>query len=226
MRKTSLTVLFGVVAALVAMMLVASSPADAALPGKVAWLGSPINGYVSSSPSTHHVVYGGQWSVDIRPPNATDSPSVNVYVAVDPQRDPHLSTRILSVGYACGAMYSGESAASRLSRGGKRVTVGVYYDTTRIGTIYYAHVNTSRAIGSYNVAISRWGGSVGILGHYSKVKKPNGTYCWTAPHTHVEAGNASGLSCYWSGLTTVGRAVALHQYLGYVGYNSPTRTCP
>lgn len=225
-----------IVVSIVALMTVMAAsiglagPAAAAPPGKVAWLGSPIDGSVTSPPKSHHVPYGGQWALDIG--TSATSPTAKVYVAVDPSRDPRLSTKILRVEYACAAMPwdsangSSQTHARRLSRGGKKVTVGVYFDGSQIGTVYYAHLDTSRAIGAYNTTINRWGGSLGTVGTYKKVVNPvNGKYCWDGRHVHVEVKNVSGQSCYWSGLT-VGRKLSASNYLGYVGYQSPTRACP
>lgn len=214
---------FAFIFSLLAALSGVANPAGAAPSGLVAWVGSPIVGTVSSAPP-HTQPYGEQWALDIRRSSSAD---VKVYVAADPARDPRISTRILRVSYACGAK-AGETAAQRLARGGKRVLVGVYYDysstTSRrlIGYIDYSHVNTSRAIGDYNVAVSRWGGSVGTMGtNYIS------NSCWTGPHVHLGMRNTSGTSCYWAGLTT-GRGLSTSQYIGYLGYNNgtPVRACP
>ena len=219
MRKLVISCL-GLAAACI-LTLAQATIADAAPAGQVAWVGSPIAGAVSSPPTSHSPKYGGQWAVDI---STTSAQSANVYVAVDPTRDPHLSTRIVSVNYACGPI-SGETAANRLARGGKMVTVGVYYDGTQIGRLNYAHLDSPLAIGNYNTALSRWGGSLGTVGSYKVQKKPDGTYCWTGRHVHFESQNLSGTSCYWSGLSK-DAALPQHSYLGYVGYRSPAKACP
>ncbi len=213
-----------VISALVGM----SGIADAAPSGRVAWIGSPIKGSVSSAPASHIRSYGGQWAVDL----ATNSAqTARVYIAVDARRDPRLSTKITEVSYACAAIPwdsaagASKTAARRLSRGGKRVVVGVYFDGALIGRISYAHVDNGLALGTHNRPVNRWGGSVGTVGTYKNIRKPDGSSCWTGRHLHLEAGNASGRSCFWSGLTA-GRARATGGYLGYVGYNSPARACP
>jgi hypothetical protein len=194
------------------------STASAAPSGQVAWIGSPVAGTVSSTPSNHAPAYGAQWATDIE----TYDQAVNVYVAADPGRDPNLSARILSVDYACGPI-PGESSAGRLARGGKRVMIGVYYSGALIGRLYYAHVETNLPVGNHNVTVSRWGGTVGTVGSYRAQKKPDGSYCWTGRHVHFEASNQVGLSCYWSGLSA---RISRNQYIGYVGYKSPTKACP
>jgi hypothetical protein len=92
-------------------------------------------------------------------------------------------------------------------RGGKKVVIEVKYNGAAIGRITYAHLDTSLGIGYYSTTIGRWGGTLGTVGNYQVVRKPDGTYCWKGRHVHVEAGNLNGgLSCYWSGLNTFGRA--------------------
>lgn len=203
------------------MLAVSVLNAAAAPSGPAAWIGSPISGTVSSTPRTHHVVYGGQWAVDIK-----GSGTAKLYLAKTYAADSRISARIIQVGYACGAI-SGETSTRRLQRGGKKVVIEVKYDKTKIGKITFAHLNTSLGIGWYSASIKRWGGPLGTVGSYTKVRKPDGTYCWTGQHVHVEAGNLNGgLSCYWSGLNTLGRVRNASQYLGYVGYKSSTLKCP
>jgi hypothetical protein len=202
------------------MLAVSVLSAAAAPSGPAAWIGSPISGSVSSTPSTHKTSYGGNWSVDIK-----GSGTAKLYLAKSYAEDSRISARIIEVNYACGAI-SGESSSQRLARGGKKVVIEVKYDSTRIGKITFAHLDTSLGIGSYSTSISRWGGTLGTVGNYKAVRKPDGTYCWTGQHVHVEAGNLNGgLSCYWSGLNTSGRSLSASQYLGYVGYRSSTVIC-
>jgi hypothetical protein len=224
MRRTTI---FGVMAAVFASTLAVAGSAAAAPAGRVAWLGSPIVGEVTS-PAPHTLDYGGQWAVDIATHNAPGP--VNVYVAADSARDPQIFTKIIYVDYACQAN-PGESITSRLHRGGKKVTVGVYYNTTPatlIGTIQYAHVETTRTIGAHNDPVWRWGGSVGTLGsgYDTKTLGPSGYHCWTGVHVHVELTSTPwGRSCYWSGLTTMYRPTGIHSYLGYVNYGRAARVC-
>jgi hypothetical protein len=224
---------FWVVFSAVSMSAIALAvaPSAAATPsGRVAWIGSPITGSVSSPPPHSHP-YGGQWSVDIA---SGTTQTVKVYAAADSQRDPHLSARIENVNYACAASWwdsrngasPSQTKANRLSRGGKVVRVGIYYDSTLIGRVWYAHVDTSRDIGNYNDAVSRWGGSVGTMGTYTvNYNTTSGRTCWDGKHAHIDIANISGRSCYWSGLTQ-GRGRSANDYIGYVGYNSPTAACP
>src|SRR5262245_13933948 len=79
---------------LAAVGLFAVAPRTEAAPaGRVAWVGSPIDGTVTSPPPHSHP-YGENWSVDIA---RGSSQAVGVYVAVDKARDPRVSTRILHV---------------------------------------------------------------------------------------------------------------------------------
>lgn len=237
---------------LVAALVAEVSVSEAAPSGRVAWVNSPINGTVSSAPP-HTQPYGEHWSVDIQ---RSTSATARLYVAVDSARDPRVTTRIRSVDYACARRTQPdgqlESRSEQLSRGGKVITVGVFYDYvdssnqgTRIGTLYFAHVDTDLAVGTYNNSVSRWGGSVGTVGSYNanpswlspvyRVNYGSGTRaCWTGRHLHLGfRNNTSTPSCWWSGLTTANRSVTTGTdgvggtYMGYLGYDngSTARAC-
>ena len=151
------------------------------------WVGSPVKGIVDqrlpvSPPSRHHFLGSNpehDFAFDVA---ASAQTPVKVYVA--PQNSGYsITVKVDRIGVICG------SAA----RGGNFVTVGIYADGVRTGSVTYGHVQPSVSVGQ---SISRWGGRVGTI----RGGLPYDKSCWSGPHVHLEAWTAGTYaSCYNGG---------------------------
>ncbi|MBM0277166.1 M23 family metallopeptidase [Micromonospora tarensis] len=199
-------------AAIASVFAGASTPAAAATPTPVVWIGSPLSAHwptdPSSQPANHHLPYGGDWSVDLT--NVGVGTGVQLFAA--PQNTAlSISAKVEAVGPAC--------ASGNLADGGQKVVVGLYNGGTKIGNVTYAHVNATLGAGAW---INRWNTQIGVVGSY------NWSSCWQGVHLHVEMYNQANYSCYNRGWTG-GRQVDPTNFLGFLGgsYASARRQpCP
>ena len=182
-------------------------------PSNAVWIGSPVNGIwawvTSSLPANHHIVYGGDWSVDLPTGGGQD---VILYAA--PQYSSlSVTTVVEEVAPACGS--------GRISDGGYRVAVGIYNGSSKIGRAVYAHINPSVSAGQ---TISRWGTKLGTVGSYRH--DPYG--CWDGEHVHFELYSQAHYACFNRGFA-FRQAVSRTNFIGYTGgnfANGPRAACP
>lgn len=213
------------------------SPANAGVARTPVWVGAPLAGiwptadrcagaaYPSAScslPSAHHTfrwsnAYPGDWGYDQQ--RVTAGAAVRLYAA--PQNTAYnnqIIARVQSVRTAC-APRSGESTAATLSRGGRAITVAIFHNTTKIGTVTFVHVDSGLSAGQ---TISRWGSQVGTIGRYTS------NSCWTGVHLHAELYNESNYACYNKGWRP-GQTMNAANFIGYLGgafASAPRRPCP
>lgn len=207
--RTKILALGAAVAVIVGLGSVAS-PASATTPDPEVWAGSPVDGRWVSPGSSHHWLANasdqGDWATDI----ATGAgAAVVVYVA--PQNGGYnVTTRVDQIGAAC-----------RAGNGASFVTVGIYVNGARIGSITYAHLNPSVSVGQW---INRWGSVVGTVAG----GLPYNSACWTGPHVHTQMYNVHNYSCFNRGYG-IGSAVHPTNFIGFAGgwrVGGPRQACP
>jgi hypothetical protein len=164
------------------------------------WVGSPVNGHwptnTDSLPANHHIVYGGDWSVDLQGVGAGQS----VYLYAAPQNGySSVSAKVEIVRPAC--------ASGNPADGGYRVTVGMYNGGTKVGTATYAHIQPRVAAGQW---VSRWGAVLGTVGSY------RWNSCWKGVHVHHEMYSQQNYACYNKGYTP-GYPIRRTNFLGFIG---------
>jgi hypothetical protein len=162
------------------------------------WAGSPVEGTWNADAANHHWLANasdqGDWAADIK---AGAGVPVVVYVA--PQNAGYtVTTRVDQIGAAC-----------RAGNGANFVTVGIYANGTRIGSITYAHVRPTVVVGQF---INRWGSSIGTVA----TGLPYDEACWTGPHVHVQMFNVHNYSCFNRGYS-IGFAVHPTNFIGFSG---------
>lgn len=183
-----------------------SGPAPAPQPSPQvypeSWVGSPVNGVYDqgepSPPSVHHFLGGNpehDFSVDI---GANAGVPVKVFVA--PQNSGYsITTRVDRIGAACG----------NAARGGNFVTVGVYANGVRTGSVTYGHVRPTVRVGD---SINRYGGQVGTVAG----GLPRDRACWTGSHVHTELWTTKPYySCY--ARIPHERSMRESNWIGFVG---------
>lgn len=176
-----------------------------------AWAGSPVTGKWNADARTHHWLGNakdqGDWASDITAPAGT---SVVVYVA--PQKSGYtIMTRVDQIGAGCVAPRNGASF----------VTVGIYANGSRIGSITYGHVNPTVHVGQ---SVNRWGS---VIGHVAG-GLPVNSACWTGPHVHLQMFNVHNYSCFNRGYK-IGSTLRPTNFVGFAGghrVSGPRQACP
>jgi hypothetical protein len=162
------------------------------------WAGSPVDGTWNANAANHHWLANaadqGDWATDIAV--GAGAPVV-AYVA--PQNGGYgVDTRVDQIGNAC-----------RSGDGASFVTVGIYVNGGRIGSITYAHVRPTVGVGQW---ISRWGSTIGTVAG----GLPRNDACWTGPHVHVQMFNVHNYSCFNRGYG-IGSVVHPTNFIGFAG---------
>lgn len=142
---------------------------------------APVDGVITSHPSSHHIVFGGDWAEDIGTYGGAGSP---VYVRfANPTGN--LSLSVSNVRQAC-----------QSGGGGLAVDVAVTIDGTLVGHVTYAHLA--------NLQVTSGGiGNGAQLGN-AATGLPYNENCWTGPHVHFEPYNQHHYSCYQNLATGTG----------------------
>ncbi|WP_157467389.1 hypothetical protein [Frankia sp. QA3] len=158
--------------------------AAAAVPDPEVWAGSPVAGSWNTDAATHHWLANaadqGDWATDIAVGAGTP---VAVYVA--PQNGGYdVATRVDQIGAAC-----------RAGDGASFVTVGIYTNGVRVGSITYGHVRPGVQAGQW---VGRWGAVIGTVAD----GLPYDANCWTGPHVHLQMFNVHNYSCFNRGYGT------------------------
>ncbi|HVF03435.1 MAG TPA: M23 family metallopeptidase [Frankiaceae bacterium] len=159
--------------AAIAVPVVIAGPAIAATPEQITIL-SPVSGRVTSHPSDHHFGDSGHWSEDIA---ASDDAPVYARFA---RATGSVRISVEAVAAAC-----------RTGTGGQAIRLGVTVDGVRLGTVSYLHLAGLRKRAGDAVAP---GEQLGVQATGLPTK--GNESCWTGPHVHLEARNASSYSCY------------------------------
>jgi hypothetical protein len=226
--KTAMILL--VLLALMGVVMVAGQPASAHAAHPAVWIGSPLQGrwptaagcagasYPSANcslPTAHHSFsygdpYPGDFAVDLQgvPANRV----VRLYAAPsNTSLNNQIRARVERVVPAC--------ASGRIADGGHAVVVGIYQNSTKIGTVKYVHVNPTVTAGQW---INRWGTQIGTVGSYQS------NSCWTGVHLHLEMTNWHHYACYNRGWSP-GQQVNATNFIGFLGGDfarAPRRACP
>jgi hypothetical protein len=199
-----------VLAAILFTLFVIQSPASATTSPEV-WGGSPVAGHWMVDATTHHWLGNardqGNWAADISAPAGA-----NVVVYIAPQNSGYtVTTRVDQIGAGCVAPHSGASF----------VTIGIYVNGARIGSITYGHLNPTVHVGQ---AISRWGS---VVGHVAG-GLPYDQACWTGPHVHLQMFNTHNYSCFNRGYH-IGSILKPTNFVGFAGghrVSGSRRACP
>lgn len=197
------------------VLAAAQPPMARAVPSEWAYIGMPFRGTWPSAdryahPSQHPLATGWDWSTDLF---ANDT---KVYVTV-PAASGTVKMRILSVGNACKGT-------------GKSVTVRIDVDGQRVGTMYFTHLDgvpstVKNAAGTSTVFTTN---SL----HIGKTKwwpDPDDDACWdvgtsSGVHTHVQADNNGGYSCYINRTPSYpGQVISQGTPIGKLGATAATR---
>jgi hypothetical protein len=120
----------------------------------------------------HHTPFGGDWAADIRGAGAAyarfANPTGTLVLTMEREYEP------------CGVPNSG----------GRAVTIGVSVDGRRVGTVEYVHLVSVEVRPGVIPNGSRLGDMI--------TSAPVRSRCWGNTHTHVEARNQTGRSCFLS----------------------------
>jgi hypothetical protein len=215
-------------------VITTADPAAASTPDPAVWIGSPVNGTWPNTdgcagatfpsadcslPTTHHTVYSSafDWGWTVSDWAADDqgvAPGQRVVLYAAPVNGGYtVSAHVDQIGPACGS--------GVIAYGGYRVTVGIYANSTKIGTVTYAHIQPAVSQGQW---IGRWGTTVGYVGSYTR----NG--CWGGAHVHIEMANRHNYSCFsnvfvrWPGARL--SETNFQGFLGGAYAYGPRRACP
>lgn len=154
-----------------AVVLVGSLVTPASAAQDQATIGSPLPGEVTSVPGSHHIVVGGDWSMDVgADPGTAVRPR---FTDVTDNLELHI-TRVF------------ESCST--GNGGAAATVSVTVGGTEVGVVHYLHLTNLKPAGTSIDNGERIGDVAGGL--------PNDPDCWTGPHVHVEPYNNTSWSCF------------------------------
>ena len=157
--------------------LVLASPASATT--LQATVLPPHDGNISSSPDEpHHTPYTGDYSFDVTGTGDAFARFRNA--------NGTLSLTVASTGRAC--------ASGNFADGGDRITLNVFINGAKVGTVAYAHLTDF----SYGV-----GAGVPVGGRLGRpVTTGDGVHsssCWTGAHVHVEPRNDTKYGCFFAG---------------------------
>lgn len=139
----------------------------------------PHDGTISSSPDEpHHTPYDGDYSFDVTGTSDAFARFRNA--------NGGLSLTVASIGRAC--------ASGSFADGGDRITLNVFINGAKVGTVAYAHLtNFSYGVGAGVPVGGRLGRPV------TTADGVNGSSCWTGPHVHVEPRNDVRYGCFFAG---------------------------
>jgi hypothetical protein len=151
-------------------------------------LGPLSSGSVSSSAASHHIVYGGDWSMDV-----AGGGDVNARFSGNA-----VSLYVEHVGAACSAP----------ANGGLKVRVRVSVAGATLGTVTYSHIA--------NVAVAQGQAYAnGVKLGVAATGLPKNGNCWTGAHVHLEPRNDARYACYLP--LGVGAAVGSGTTVGKIG---------
>ncbi len=184
MRLTRVAVGVGVLVTIAAAAFTATAGAHHAPSLPAVNVQPPFSGYWDrfgyAPPSSHHIVYGGDWSVDMY-----RSPGSTVRVRAWPvSQQGGVAYRIAEVRRACGS--------GVYSHGGNRVKVDFHYAGKHIGHAWYAH------LANVAVAPGQWVPHGALLGYtarftYSSCYKVTSD---AGVHVHFELFSNRHYACY------------------------------
>lgn len=154
------------------LSIITAHPASATT--KQLTLLAPVNGTVTSNPQEpHHTPYDGDYAWDVGAPIGTP-----IYARF----------RNASGAVSLTAEGTFEPCASpNQGKAGTGLRVGVSIDGTRLGVIYYVHLQN----------IPKTSGAIGVGDRLGDVSSGQSSSCWSGPHVHVEPRNDVRYSCYF-----------------------------
>jgi murein DD-endopeptidase MepM/ murein hydrolase activator NlpD len=189
------------------------------------WVGSPVTGTwgnagrTGSTPAGGHHLLGktsppNQWAVDL--PVGSGTPVFLYAAAADPASDPAVTAAITQIV---------DNEACIQGGGGDFVTVGIFYHSTLVGHVTYAHLDRDPSL-QVGASVPRWGTTLGKVANL-RGKATGGSRCWTGPHVHFELRAQSQQAC-WNRGQSVGRKIRHGDSMGFVSgaLGSKTAPCP